>query len=104
MLATAHFERGSAYLKDPSEDAQRNACKDFTRALKGITKPVRALFASIFSVFVSTATTAVQEVSWPILCGRATSRTLESFVPSVAGQPRTTKVIHIVLRNVSSTR
>ena len=50
MLATAHFERGSLYLKDPSEDAQKRACKDFTRALKGVTKAVRARFMSIFSL------------------------------------------------------
>ena len=47
MLATAHYERGKVYLNDKAEEAQKAACKDFTRALKGISKAVRALFLII---------------------------------------------------------
>ena len=47
LLATAHYERGKVYLNDKSEEAQKAACKDFTRSLKGISKAVRALLPII---------------------------------------------------------
>ena len=34
LMATAHFERGNAYLARKDEESQKLACKDFTRALK----------------------------------------------------------------------